>query len=203
MGAQQAAQVASETVKQRSGKPDAPPVPPITSIAQARTDIQVIPTTTGTQLAVARPLALSERMIALAAAISIDYDFFSKHSRSSGLFSPPLIIPGGGGAEATGTGEAAPGVEGQAAGGGVGAAGSGAGGGLERDLGGDGFTPGAPQPPPAEPGGDWGGGWGQPPQGGDGEMKWDLPSGEGGEEGGGGVGGVLGTLWRVFGGGDD
>lgn len=35
--------------------------------------MEVIPTSTGNQLVVHRPLELSERMIALAAAISIDY----------------------------------------------------------------------------------------------------------------------------------
>ncbi len=34
---------------------------------------------------VARPLALDERMMALAAAISIDYDYFSQHSHGPGM----------------------------------------------------------------------------------------------------------------------
>ena len=33
----------------------------------------------------ARPLALDERMMALAAAISIDYDYFSQHSHGPGM----------------------------------------------------------------------------------------------------------------------
>jgi hypothetical protein len=34
---------------------------------------------------VARPLRLDERMMALAAAISIDYDYFSQHSHGPGM----------------------------------------------------------------------------------------------------------------------
>ncbi len=40
---------------------------------------------------VVRPLSLSERMIALAAAISIDYNYFSRHSHGNGLF--PMFMP--------------------------------------------------------------------------------------------------------------
>lgn len=42
---------------------------------------------------VGRPLALDERMVALAAAITIDYDFFSQHSHSGGWFYPPIFMP--------------------------------------------------------------------------------------------------------------
>lgn len=49
------------------------PAPPVTALAKARTDVAVIPTSTGNQLVVHRPLRLDERMVALAAAISIDY----------------------------------------------------------------------------------------------------------------------------------
>lgn len=52
--------------------PDRPP-PSVTALARVRTDVAVIPTSTGNQLVVQRPLALGQRMIALAAAISIDY----------------------------------------------------------------------------------------------------------------------------------
>lgn len=63
---------------------------------------------------VQHPLPLDERMIALAAAISVDYNYFSQHSNSSGLISPPLFMPmplpgGGGGAEGAAAGEAAAG----------------------------------------------------------------------------------------------
>jgi uncharacterized protein YxjI len=47
--------------------------PPVSALARARTDVQVIPTQAGSQLAVAKPLGLTERMVALAAAITIDY----------------------------------------------------------------------------------------------------------------------------------
>lgn len=49
------------------------PAPPVTALARYSTDVQVIPTSTGNQLVVHRPLFLPERMVALAAAISIDY----------------------------------------------------------------------------------------------------------------------------------
>jgi hypothetical protein len=63
-----------------------------------------------------KPLPLTERMIALAAAISVDYNFFSQHSSSGGLISPPLLMPvplpggGMGGGEAAGAGGAADGA---------------------------------------------------------------------------------------------
>lgn len=52
------------------------------------------------------PLPLSERLIALAAAISVDYNYFSPHSQSGGFINPPLFmpipVPGGGGGAAAG-----------------------------------------------------------------------------------------------------
>lgn len=52
---------------------------------------------------VKRPLMLNERMVALAAAVSVDYDYFSQHSHGSGWFAPmmfpPVPYPSGGGAE--------------------------------------------------------------------------------------------------------
>jgi hypothetical protein len=61
-------------------------------------------------------------MIALAAAISVDYNFFSQHSSSGGLISPPLFMPVplpgggmggvGGGADGAATGGAAAGAAG-------------------------------------------------------------------------------------------
>lgn len=53
----------------------------------------VIPCTTGNQLMVENPLELDERMVALAAAISIDYDYFSRHSYGSGFLSPFIHVP--------------------------------------------------------------------------------------------------------------
>ena len=42
---------------------------------------------------VERPLGLSERMLALAAAISIDYDYFSRHSQGGGGLLGPMLFP--------------------------------------------------------------------------------------------------------------
>ena len=69
---------------------------------------------------------LSERMVALAAAVSVDYDYFSQHSHGSGWFAPmmfpPVPYPSGGGAEGgaegdggaqEGSGEAVPGDAGR------------------------------------------------------------------------------------------
>lgn len=75
--------------------PDRTP-PPVTALAKLRTGVAVIPTQAGDQLAVQKILGLDERMIALAAAISIDYDYFSRHSHGSGALSPfihPPMIP--------------------------------------------------------------------------------------------------------------
>lgn len=71
-------------------------IPPITALAKLRTNVDLIPTSEGNQLVVQRSLMLSERLIALAAAISIDYDYFSRHSYSSGFLSPfihPPVVP--------------------------------------------------------------------------------------------------------------
>jgi uncharacterized protein YxjI len=190
------------------------PAPPVTALARLRTDATVIPTTTGNQLAVVRPLQLDERMVALALAVSIDYDFFSRHSYGGGALSPfvhPPIIPfpmggmGGGGGEGGSEG-VAEGGDGSAAGAGDGGSRSGdneampppSGGErgssagvdpLERDLGGDEW---GQQPPTEEPsGGDWG---------------WGGGSGDDGDGGGGdGDGGSsLSDLLSGFGwGGDD
>jgi len=62
----------------------------------------VVVSSSGSQLTVARPLALDERMIALACAITVDYDYFSQHSHGSGmggmLMPVPFPMPGGGSA---------------------------------------------------------------------------------------------------------
>ena len=69
---------------------------------------------------VQRSLQLNERMIALAAAVSVDYDYFSQHSHGSGWFAPmmfpPVPYPSGGGAaggEEGAQGEAVPGDAGK------------------------------------------------------------------------------------------
>lgn len=149
----QAAELASRTLAARSGQDSVV----VTPLAQARTDVAVIPSVTGNQLVrqwrrrlrrprqcsmrharvlgwrdsrtrrdplpvrsacarrsrpaqvVSRRLGLSEKMIALAAAISVDYNFFSRHSSGSGLFAPPLFmpVPGGGGGGGVAEGAAA------------------------------------------------------------------------------------------------
>lgn len=53
----------------------------------------VIPCTSGNQLLVQSPLHMDERMVALAAAISIDFDYFSRHSYGSGVLSPMIHPP--------------------------------------------------------------------------------------------------------------
>lgn len=75
----------------------------------------LLPTAKGDQLMVRRPLVLSERMAVLAAAISIDCDFFSRHGSLYGGWLHMLIpypvppLPSGGAeaaAEAAGAAEA-------------------------------------------------------------------------------------------------
>eukprot|EP01025_Chloroclados_australasicus_P055600 TRINITY_DN6776_c0_g2_i12.p1 TRINITY_DN6776_c0_g2~~TRINITY_DN6776_c0_g2_i12.p1 ORF type:complete len:483 (+),score=71.66 TRINITY_DN6776_c0_g2_i12:2459-3907(+) len=87
---EQAAQEATNTIRTRANNPT---LPPVTTMAKYRTGVEVIPTTSGDQLAVSRPLSLTERQIALACAITIDFDYFSQHSHTSGWITPPLIIP--------------------------------------------------------------------------------------------------------------
>jgi hypothetical protein len=57
------------------------------------TDVKVQRCIGGVWQVVARPLDLSERMIALAAAISIDFNYFSQHSHSGGFGLPWLMMP--------------------------------------------------------------------------------------------------------------
>ena len=109
-------------------------------MAKARTNVEVRRQEEEGQglIEVARPLSLSERAITLAAVISIDFDYFSRHSGSHGIgghggapmpwfFPFPGIF--GGGDEAG---------EGSQAGGGGGDGGGGdGGGGVAGDLGGE------------------------------------------------------------------
>jgi uncharacterized protein YxjI len=205
------AALVAETAK-AEGKP-APaqtqaPAPPVTPLALARTGVAVIPTVAGNELQVARPMELDERMVTLACAISIDYDFFSQHSSGHGLaggmmpMMMPIPLPGmGGGGDAEG-----------GAGGVAGGAAAGAAGGVV-DGGGAVPEPGMDAPQQSD-GGD--SGWGMGDQGGgaqeqgaggwggnDEEMKWDDGAGESSGGGEGEGGGVLGTLWEwVSGGGE-
>ncbi|GMH43421.1 hypothetical protein BSKO_11343 [Bryopsis sp. KO-2023] len=113
-----AAKQVTETLAARTKNPD---LPAVTPVGKLRTGVEVIPTFTGNQLVVARPLQLSERMLALACAMTIDFDYFSQHSHSGGFFAPPIFLPiggMGGGDEAAGAAagataaEGAPGAEG-------------------------------------------------------------------------------------------
>lgn len=89
---QEAAKQVANTIQ--AAHPDKPR-PPVTAVAKARNDLTVIPTAAGDQLDVVRPLGISERSAVLAAAISIDFDYFSQHSSGSagGMF--PWMIPMG------------------------------------------------------------------------------------------------------------
>ncbi|KAF6252183.1 Scramblase-domain-containing protein [Scenedesmus sp. NREL 46B-D3] len=199
---QESAQLASRTLQARSGQADVA----VTPLAQARTTVAVIPSITGNQLVVHKPLPLTERMVALAAAISIDYNFFSQHSSSGGLISPPLFMPvplpggGMGGGDAAGgsaDGAAAGGAAAGTAGGEAGGAGSAApsAAGLDQQQQQAGFDGG-------DAGSEFGSGMGasggqQPLGGGVGDdaesFRWDSGSDAGGGEAGG---------WGLGGGGD-
>jgi hypothetical protein len=196
-----------------------PPAAELAAAAGGPPGAQLIPTTAGAQLAVRRPLALDERMVALAAAISIDFDYFSRHSYGGGALGPfirPPIIPfpmplpgmGGGGGAAEGAEDAEGAAAGaSSAGGAAGAGGAAApdaagaaaateggfGGGepLERDLGGDEWGGG---------GGGGGGGGEAAEEGGGGWGGWgggDDDDG-GGDDGGEGGGGLFGGIMDIF-----
>ncbi|KAG2438624.1 hypothetical protein HXX76_005172 [Chlamydomonas incerta] len=223
-----AATAAPVTPTAATGAAAAPPPPPVTLMAQARTDVAVIPVAGGNQLVVGRPLDLPERMVALACALTIDYDYFSQHSHSGGglvgpmMYPMPMPFPGGGGGGVPPV--AAPGAEGVegvpgAAGAGVagGAVGEMGAGGAGADVGAgaggwgaaEGGQPGAGGAPGSGSGSGWGDegfdsgkGWGQPgSDAGEGEMKWDLGGDGGAADAGGGEegGGVVGVLKTLWG----
>uniref|UniRef100_A0A383V788 Phospholipid scramblase n=1 Tax=Tetradesmus obliquus TaxID=3088 RepID=A0A383V788_TETOB len=203
---QEAATLCSKTLQARSGNADVA----VTPLAQARTEVAVIPSVTGNQLVVHQPLALSERMVALAAAISVDYNFFSQHSSGGGLISPPLFMPvplpggGMGGGEAAAGGAAADGVAGG------GAAAGAAGGEAAGAAGAAPSAAGLDQPPPAGFGGDDAGfssGMGTQQQPGFGDeaesFRWDTGSSSSSSEAGGGDSGGWGFGGGEGGGGDE
>ncbi|WIA31346.1 hypothetical protein OEZ86_002247 [Tetradesmus obliquus] len=228
---QEAATLCSKTLQARSGNADVAVTPlaqarteiavipsvtgnqladvAVTPLAQARTEIAVIPSVTGNQLVVHQPLPLTERMVALAAAISVDYNFFSQHSSGGGLISPPLFMPvplpgGGMGGEAAAGGAAADG----AAGGGA-AAGA-AGGEAAGAAGAAPSAAGLDQPPPAWFGGEDAGfssGMNTQQQPGFGDeaesFRWDTGSSSSSSEAGGGDGGGWGFGGGEGGGGDE
>jgi uncharacterized protein YxjI len=232
LGADESAEVATRTLRERSGRRDFGAVQPLqitgaspsssatatTAATTPPTDaVAVIPQVTGGQLAVARPLALDERMVALAAAVAIDFAFFSQHSHTSGMFAPPLLfpmpLPGGGGvgggpaAEEAGGGEGAAPVGGAGEGAAAGGGGGFGGGEASTAAGAGGGAGGAG----AASGGDEGWSWddsGSGDKGGGegGDSGWSpWGGGDGGDdagddgEGGGTVGSVVRGLWRVFG----
>ena len=78
----------------------------VTSMAKQRTNVEVQdPHQQGSPIRVSRPLSLAERAITIAAVVSIDFDYFSRHSGSHGVGGAPMPwffpFPGifGGGAE--------------------------------------------------------------------------------------------------------
>ncbi|UPQ97825.1 phospholipid scramblase [Chloropicon primus] len=90
----------------------------VTAMAKSRTNVEVQDEQYNA-IKVARPLSMAERAITLAAVISIDFDYFSRHSGSHGIggggtpmpwFFPFPGIFGGGSedVDAAGSGEAAP-----------------------------------------------------------------------------------------------
>ncbi|KAL3131136.1 hypothetical protein ABBQ38_000441 [Trebouxia sp. C0009 RCD-2024] len=204
----EAASQATKTIQ--AAHPDKP-APAVTAVAKYRNpDMHIIATSTADQLVVQRPLVLSERMVALAAAVSVDYDYFSQHSHGSGWFAPmmfpPVPYPSGGGAEGgvegaeggeAGSGEAVPGDAG-AAGASSGAAPAAAG--PEGASSGDSEF-GSPQPgsefSPEQPmEGDLGGDDFDPGQtgGGEGELGSDMDLGGDGDGEG-----LFSQLWDAFG----
>eukprot|EP00898_Chlorokybus_atmophyticus_P003589 jgi/Chlat1/4230/Chrsp27S04248 len=165
----------------------------------------VVTSATGaTQLMQARATTLAERSLILAAAITVDYDFFSRHSGMHGGFMPIPIPLGGGEARPEGeTGAEA----------GAGAAGAAAGAGAAADVG-AGQPGSSPEGAPGPSGGDnpdaggygfgnpSGGAWGDEWRGDDYERPDDRDSddgddmGDGGDdEGGGGWGEFLGNFF--------
>lgn len=187
-----------------------PPPASSTSLSTFSPPPAVIATSTGDQVAIPRPMGIEGRMLALAAAISIDYDYFSRHSsaHSGGflgpLFMPPVVVPvpypeTGGAASADAAAGAAveAGAGDQAGAHGASPSDSSAtsSAGLERDLGGE-DSPFAS--PSSSSGSSDSGEWGE------GDDPWSA-GGSGGDDGeaGGGIGDFFQTMRDMFGDGDD
>lgn len=92
VAADQATASRQALVESQAAKKGAQTLPPITQLAQLRTEVDVVATQEGKQLMVARSLKLSERAIALACAITIDFDYFSQHSGGPGML-PFIGLP--------------------------------------------------------------------------------------------------------------
>ncbi|RAL01969.1 scramblase family protein [Aspergillus ibericus CBS 121593] len=133
-------------------------------------------------------MTFDQRAVMLATAVSIDFDYFSRHSNSGGLGFMPLWIPGFGGEAAAGGAAAGGMADGVAAG----AAGAGAMAGYDALSRGMGHQP-APdqqsppaeqQPPASDQTGPYGDVWGEEPEqsGAQEESPWadEVDEGEGG-----------------------
>ncbi len=143
-----------------------------------------------------RQLSVLERAMVLGTAVTIDNDYFSRHS-GGGMFSPPIILPWGGSSstEAPAGGESASTEDAPIAGAGAGAAGAGAGaGGWNKD---DDWNVGAEKPTDSV----WNSGgsssspknkWGDDDD--DGGSGWFGGGGDG-DGGDDGDGGFLGSAW--------
>eukprot|EP00884_Botryococcus_braunii_P006963 jgi/Botrbrau1/16268/Bobra.0066s0050.2 len=187
-------EAAGECAQHGRGGAPRPAPPDVKPLPEARPGaLTVIPQANGNQLVVSRPLALSERMIALAAAICIDFNYFSQHSNSGGLGLPWLLMPLPS-PPVPGYPEPPAGVEGATDAGGAVPQGSTvppssgpAEGGLERDLGSDtweGARDGAGGGGSRSGGQDATGGWG--------DDQDDNDDGDSGDNDGGGWGGLFG-----------
>lgn len=155
-------------------------------------------------------MTLDQRAVMLATAVTVDFDYFSRHSSAGGMGFMPMWFPGGGGEAAGGV----EGAEGKGVGGAAGGAGEGAAAGagtmagyeaMQRGVPGDGSQP----PPPDHPGSQeevwgndndawnqggagndpWGRGPGGAPPGGDGSTPGGGGGAPGGDQGGGSDGG--------------
>ena len=212
----QATALAAATRVIAAAHPDAAKEGRATAVAPADVTptTALVPTSTGEVLPLAHPLStLPHRLAVLAAAIAIDFDYFSRHSSAVGGAMPfvvPVPLPSGGGGDAADAG----------GGGGGGAVDAGGGGGGATDAGGS--TP--PPPPPDDPlerdlgGGDEGAWFGGEEGGGDGgefdegggfddndsnDAGWSWDGGDdaggGGDDEGGGMGGLFDLVRGLFG----
>lgn len=158
-------------------------------------------------------MTLDQRAVMLATAVTVDFDYFSRHSSAGGMGFMPMWFPGGGGGEPAGEGGAVEGAEGRGVGGAAGGVGEGAATGagtmagyeaMQRGAQGDAAQP----PPPEYPAAPQEEVWGQDNdlwnQGGSGTDPWGRgqgggpPGGDGGGQGGdGGDGGGEGGGWDL------
>lgn len=158
---------------------------------------------TGTEKQSATGMTLDQRAVMLASAVSVDFDYFSRHSGSGGFGFMPMWIPGMGGDAAAGAAGRAGAAGGMAEGVGAGAAGAGTMAGYEamqRGMTGDSNAQDAasdqqpsasmdqqPPPPPGQTGpyGDvWAEEQHQDTWGQEAEDPWNVGDDDGGDDGG-------------------